>query len=990
MKKPIGIILCSLLVLASLTAASTAQSANEITGVVTDETGATLAAATVTIDNGKGVKRTAQTDEQGRYKISSITPGVYTLTVAADGFAKHSQSIEIGAKRLGPINVSLKVVINEEMEVKPDSANISTEPDKNLSAITLTPKDLEALPDDPDELLNTLREMAGASGVPGSASLYVDGFREGGRLPPKEAILMVRINANPIAAEFSEVGMGRIEIVTKPGSDKYHGGLRFNFNDESLNGRNAAATFRAPLQNRNYSGNFNGPIIRNRWGFFFDMDRREQDENAVVNATVINRATFLPTPFGATLVTPSRNLNFTIRSDFMATKRHTIGVSYRYTNSEQSNQGLNGGFDLPERAFNRHSHDDTLRFSLTSIASEFAVNEMRLELSRRTSGSKAVSPAPAVSVLDAFTSGGNQGSLFSDNSNSNMQFTDNLTFTHKKHVFKFGYRAEGVRLENLNEGNFGGSFTFGTDFERDASGAIIRDSSGQATTISALERYRRTLLGMAGYHPSQFSINTGDPTLGLTQWEMGWFAQDDWKISRRFTVSYGVRHEFQTHLDDKLNFAPRVGFGWQADSKGKSTIRGGFGLFYNWVENGVTLDTIRLDGLHQRQLLIPTPAFFPSIPTPLPSSDVLNRFSTIRVKAENLNLPYSILGMVSYDRQLPKNMFASIGYTWQRGIDLLRSRDINAPLPGSGGVRPSPAQGQLLEYESTGRSLRHELRLSLRASISRTLSVFSNYILASTHSDTDSASSLPANSLDISNEYGRAGFDVRHRFFVGGQYTLPWDVRVSPYISFSSGPPFNITTGRDNNLDGSFNDRPSLASAGSPDAVVTRIGLFNPNPLPGDQIIPRNFGNGPGQINVSMNFSKTIGFGPPPSNSAAQAARANGQQQGDQSRGRQNNPGRSNNRGGPGGGGVGGGGGRGGGFGGAGFGGGVGGPGGGGGFFGGDNKHRYNLTLSVNVQNLINHPNVPGYIGTLGSQFFASSNRVSAPRRIELAMRFAF
>ncbi|PYP84258.1 MAG: hypothetical protein DMF61_20390 [Blastocatellia bacterium AA13] len=980
MKKPLSTILCSLLLLGSFAIRATAQT-TDLAGTVTDETGAILGGATVTLDDGKGNKRTTTTDELGHYKLAGVPAGNYTLTVTADGFGTASQQIETGSKKPGPLNFSLKVVINEQMEVKPDSATISTEPDKNLSAITLTPKDLESLPDDPDELLDTLRQMAGSSGVPGSASLYVDGFREGGRLPPKEAILMVRINSNPFAAEFSEIGFGRIEIVTKPGSDKFHGGFRVNFNDESLNGRNAAAAFRAPLQVRNYSGNFNGPIIRNRWGFFFDMDRREQDDNAVVNATIINPTTFQPVPFGTTILSPTRATNFTLRTDFLATKRHSLGFSYRYTNTVQSDAGLGGGFDLPERAFNRTSHDDTLRFSLTTIASETSVNEIRMELSRRDSGARSLSNAPAISVFDAFTSGGNQGSLFSDNTNSNLEFTDNFTFTHKKHVLKFGYRADAVRVENLNRANFGGTFTFGSDFERDANGNIIHDASGEAVPITALERYRRTLLQLPGYHPSQFSITTGDPFAGLSQWEMAWFAQDDWKLSRRVTLSYGLRHEFQTHLQDKLNFAPRVGIAWQADAKGRSTIRAGGGVFYSRLDNGITLDAVRLDGAHQRQLLIPSPAFFPNVPVSVSSQDgVFERFSTLRIKAADLNAPYSIIGTVGYDRQLPKNMFMSVGYTWQRGVHLLRSRDLNAPAPGSGGIRPDPSQGQILEFESTGRSIRNEFRVTFRSNFSRTLSVFSNYILASTNSDTDSAYSLPANPFDLSAEYGRAGFDVRHRFFVGGQYALPWDVRVAPYIAVTSGPPFNIVTGRDNNLDASFIDRPSLVPAGTPGAIVTRIGIFNPDPVPGEQIIPRNFGNGPGQLNVNMNFSKTIGFGPAPAPFGAQAA--NNGQGGDQN---QRNTGRGNRGGG---GSAGGGGRRGGG--GGGFGGGAlaGGPGGG--AFGNDTRHRYNLTMSVNIQNILNHTNFPGYSGTLGSEFFALSNRALQARKVELALRFAF
>ena len=222
-----------------------------------------------------------------------MAPGVYTLTVEVEGFAKFAEQIDLTSKRNAPYDVKLAVVLAEQVEVTNDAAMVSTEPDKNLSAITLTEKDLEALPDDPDELLETLKQMAGAAGG-ADPSIYIGGFRERGQLPPKEAILRVNISQNPYSAEFSERGDSRIEIITKPGSDTFHGGFNIAFNDESLNARDAFATFRAPFQNRNFGGYFSGPIIRNRWGFFFDMQRSETDGNDYVNAIVLDPVTFLP------------------------------------------------------------------------------------------------------------------------------------------------------------------------------------------------------------------------------------------------------------------------------------------------------------------------------------------------------------------------------------------------------------------------------------------------------------------------------------------------------------------------------------------------------------------------------------------------------------------------------------------------------------------------------------------------------------------------
>jgi hypothetical protein len=977
----------------------------ELRGTVIDETNAYITAAPVTLEDANGKKYATTADERGRYRFL-VPPGVYTLSVEVEGFAKFVEQIDLTSKRTAPFDVKLAVVLNEQVEVKNDSAMVSNEPDKNLSAITLTERDLEALPDDPDELLETLKQMAGAAGG-ADAQVYVGGFHERGQLPPKEAILRINISQNPYSAEFSERGDSRIEIITKPGSDTYHGGFNLNFNDESLNARDAFATFKAPFQYRRYGGYFSGPIIRNRWGFFFDMQRNETDGNDYVNAIILDPVTFQPTPFTATVLTPTRSTNFSIRSDYLATKQHTIGVQFRHSENE-SMRGSGGGFFLPTRATNSSSSEDTLRFSLTTIASEHAVNEMRVQLSRRENLGHAVSSDIAINVLDSFNGGGSQA--FTDNSNRNLDFTDNVTYTLKNHTFKAGFRAEAVEYNNLNRSNFGGTFTFGQDFERDATGAIVPGPDGAPVPISSIELYSRVVQGVPGYRPSQFSINRGDPFIGFSQWQYGWFAQDDWKVSPRLFLSYGLRQELQTHLQDKLNLAPRFSVAWNPDKARKTTIRGGGGIFYTYVDSSLTAETIRLDGGHQEQFVIQQPNFFENIPSNL-ENGTTPRLPTIRRKAAGLNDPYTILAGVSYERPLPFKLFGSTGYSWTRGVHLLRTRNINAPRldDNDQSIFPFPGQGPILEYESTGLSTRHEMRVNVRTGFSQKITLFANYTLAFAHSNTDGANTNPANPYDLSTEWGRGGSDVRHNFFIGGSITAPWGLRVNPFVTAFSGRPFNIITGRDNNRDNQYTDRPSLANAGDPGAIVTSFGIFNPIPLAGEQIIPRNFGQGPGFVNVNLSVSKTIGFGPPPNNFRAAASGGNQQntpdgqnQQGNRNARGGNQNQRAGNRGSAGGnaGGASGGGPvmiRGGG-GPGGFSGGGGGPGmmmGG----GGDGRHKYNLTISITANDIFNHVNFASYNSVLTSPFFGIANSTSGgrgpfggggSRRIDLGLRFNF
>jgi len=581
-----------------------------------------------------------------------------------------------------------------------------------------------------------------------------------------------------------------------------------------------------------------------------------------------------------------------------------------------------------------------------------------------------------------------------------------VTYSLGKHTIKFGSRSETTKLSNLNRANFGGTFVFGADVERDAlgrpidvHGAVITDPAAQVTVpISSLELYRRVLTNTPGYRPSQFSINVGDPFVGFTQWEVGIYAQDDWRISPKLTLSYGLREEFQTHLQDKWNFAPRFSLAWAPTKKG--TIRVGSGIFYSRLDTGITFNTIRSDGIHQQNFVITRPDFFPNIPTSF--SGAITRQPTIRIKDENLKAPYQILQTVSYERQLTSKLFGSVAYTYTRGVDLLRAVNINAPVrEGNSFVKPSPDQGPILDYQSNGESNRHEVRFGFRTSFSRTFTLFANYALAWTKSDTDGSGTSPADPYNLANEYGRSTNDIRHSVFVGGSYSMKWGLRLNPFVFITSGRPFNITTGRDNNLDTIFADRPSFALPGTPGAIPTRFGTFNPDPLPGDVIIPRNFGDGPGQVNVSLSVSKTFGFGPTIGGfpgmgmgGGSQSNSNNNQAGNNQDGNRQGNNRQGGNRGG----GQGGansamnqvgsmvmrGGGP------AGGGGGFGGGGGGMARAFGDTRHKYNLTFDVRAENLLNHNNVPNFNGVLTSPFFGISNRAGDPRRVTLSMRFNF
>lgn len=925
--------------------AQAAQGLVEVHGTVADSTGAVIGGANITLADDAGHKYTTKSDDAGNYRITGIVKGSYSITVDEEGFTTYTQKLDLSERTSVVANVTMEISVKEVENINADNPGISTDPDANLSGITLSPAEIAALPDDPDDLLTTLRQMAGPTE---DAQIYVDGYREGGRLPPKEAILTIRINNNPFSAQFTEPGFGRIEIVTKPGTSDYHGGARFNFNDEYFNGRSAFALERTPLSRETYNLFFTGPIIKNKWDFFANFERRDLETDTVVSA--INPAP----PFGQLVTSigaPQTLDNYEIRTNYLVTSKNTVGLWYRHTSNVQDDQGLTG-LNLPDQEYTSIATDNTLRLSVTSVATESAVNEIRTEFSRRPTDIQAVSDTPQVSVGGAFVSGGNQGDLLNDTGTYNLAFSDDLTYTHKVHTFKFGFRTDASEIENTNRSNFGGSFLF--------SGSQVKLTNGNTVNLSPLQQYECVvapgdcIVGAANLTspvtPNQFSIITGNDFVGLTQWDYAWYANDDWKVSQSFNMSLGIRQELQTHLGHKDNFAPRFSFAWSPDKQHKSTIRGGTGIFYTIVVAAVTQAATLGNGVEQHQIVIPNPDFFLNdIPTSFP---VTPAETEITEKDPDLRMPYLWMSTVSYERSLPLKLQFSAQYSYQRGVHLLREVDLNQPFDQYAAtfVRPDPNLGAVLDVQSTGASTRNELRFTINRRLGKVL-LFGNYTYSRTYANTDAWTTVAENTYDLASDWGRAAWDYRNRAFFGGNVSLRYGITVAPYIFAQTGGPYNIivqTTGYNEPVDV---ERPAFAAPGTPDAILTPYGLLNPHPTEGDSIIPRNFGQTPGNFTVNLNLGKTFGLGP----------KLTGTTQGMGGRGQ--------------GGGLGGG--R----------GGFGGPGGG---PISDSGHKYSLTVYMYAQNLLNHVNLTTLTPLLASPLFNDPEAAAAARVITMGIRFNF
>ena len=561
------------------------------------------------------------------------------------------------------------------------------------------------------------------------------------------------------------------------------------------------------------------------------------------------------------------------------------------------------------------------------------------------------------------------------------------------HALRFGIRLRGATEDSGAPQNFNGTFSFsgGLAPQLDANNKVI--AGAPPANISSIESYRRTLAFQAlGYTPaqirqlgggaSQFTLSAGNPTSSVSQIDLGLFFGDEWKARPDLTVALGLRYELQNNIQDLKDFAPRIGLAWAPGKAGKAgtttVIRAGFGIFYDRFPLSNTLLADRYNGITQQQFVIASPDFFPNVPTALSLSG--NR-SAIQNVSPAMRAPYLMQSAVALERQLPRNTTMAVTYANSHGLHQLRSIDTNAPLPGTynssvpgSGVYPLGVAQQILVMHASGLYNQNQLIVNVNSKINSLFSMSGMYTFNRALSNTDSVSTLPANPYNMVGEYGPAATDIRHYGSITGSVTPLFGIMFSPMLILASGPPFDITVGRDVYGDGLFNARPGITTDSSrPGVVTTKYGLLDPNPVAGSNVISRNFGRGPGQVMLNMRVGRTFGFG----------AQREGVDLG-------SNPATT-----PGGGGGGGG-----------QGGGNRGGGSnpfsmGGGGAGATGNHHYNLTISMQIRNVMNHNNPGPILGNITSPLFGLANQPAGDggglfsesannRRLELQTRLTF
>lgn len=854
----------ALIVLAAFSAAAQSQSTTgNIEGRVVDSNGAVVPGISVTATNiDTSYSRTVTSDEDGNYIMVLMPPGTYKVSVgAAKGFAAatyNNVKVTVGAKT--PVDITLTVGTNVNVvDVTSDGQSVETT--RTSIATTVDEKAIDNLPVNGRNFLDFATLTPGVIRDPNRTgdlsvggqkgtlnSLQIDGTsndntffgqtlgRTGtGRAPFQFSIETVKefqINQNGFSAEFGRAGGAVINVVTKSGSNKFAGSVFEYLRDESLNAntpllkatqaRAGRLNKRPKSQTNQFGGTFGGPFVKDKAFFFFAYDgQRSTLPNPIdlpsLSTAPANVQAFLG-PKTALYNFDRKQDVFLFKTDLMLNDKNQLSFRLNQQFFTGKNNENSGPLSAEEHSGNSKVTTTTFTGSWTSTLTSKWFNEFRFQVSRDKEPGEANASAPELTVStpnNTFSIGRNNFSP-RETTIKRLQFVNNQTYLTGNHTIKYGLDFLFDRIFNFFPGIFGGSYSFtGT-----ANG--VNYGSGYAH----LSAY---LAGTPGVVPTQYRQNFGGTgTTGATTHpdsnEYAAFIQDDWRATRKVTLSLGLRYDYQSlakppiqnpnaallaagydtsfRPTDKNNIAPRFGMSYAMNEK--TVFRGGFGLFYARTpsivtgtahsQNGVQVIGISLNC--STTVICPTyPNTFATLPA-VPLAAI-----NLYLFAKNYEQPLVKQGRLSFERQLMPNLNLAITYAYYNGTNLTHTRDVNFTAPvdrpfteaggptltfqrfNIAGVNPRPltAFNRVSLFESSGHSKYNGLSFELRRNLANHFSFIAAYTYSKAKDDkpdqtivvagTDDSKILQ-NQFDVSTEYGRSDLDLKHRFVFSPVYEV--------------------------------------------------------------------------------------------------------------------------------------------------------------------------------------------------------------------------
>jgi outer membrane receptor protein involved in Fe transport len=833
--KSFALVACLLLAATAAFPQSQATTGN-IEGRVTDPNGAAVPTVTITATNQEtSLAKSTNADEGGNYRLLFLPPGKYRVTTTgAQGFAGADFGnviVTVGGRT--PLDIQLKVGGTTTMvDVAAEGQIVETS--RSAVSSTVNERAIQNLPVNGRNFLDfatltpsVVRDptRAGDLAVGGQKgtlnSLQVDGvdnnntffgqsFGRTGTRPPyqfsEESVQEFQVNQNGFSAEFGRAGGAVINVVTKSGTNQWHGSAFEYFRDESLNSNTPILTARGAkrpkLQINQFGGTLGGPIKKDRAFFFAAFDGQRSNIPNVVDApnffaqTAAIQASLAPR-MGTYQVGRDQNV-FMLKTDIRLNESNQLVLRFNQQNFTGNNNENGGPLSVEEHSGNSVAKTTTFSGSVTSTLRHNVVNEFRFQFGRDREPGEANSAVPEARIQTGggFLQLGRNNFSPRETTIKRVQFIDNLSYTHGAHNLKFGVDLNFDRIFNFFPGLFTGQYTFNSYalFASNTPASYTQNFAGPST-----------------------SGGTTNPNLN----DYGFFGQDDWRVNPKLTLNFGLRYDYQkladpsvnnpsaalaaaglnttTPVRDGNNFAPRFGFSYAFNEK--TVIRGGYGIF-NGRTTGIMLGTahsqngIQVTGVTLNCTLVPNPCLtYPAIFTTPPAAGA--QTPSLYLFARDYAQPYVQQGRIGVERELVSNMSLSVTYLFFKGVHLSHTRDINLgptvattvtdPAGATFTVlrhpaaRPIPGFTRISLFESTGDSRYNGLAVELKRRFSRGFQFIAAYTFSSAKDNrpdqtivvvgADDSKALQ-NNLDISADYGRSDLDIRHRLVFSPVYEI--------------------------------------------------------------------------------------------------------------------------------------------------------------------------------------------------------------------------
>lgn len=844
----VPLLVLSLLVLSPISSAQSAATPDKnitLSGQVADPTGALIPGATVILTQGDAVF-TATSTSDGRYRFRSIPSGIYQLTANSTGFAQ----LTIPALKLAfsrQMNLSLKIATDQQqVTVNTRAADLSLNSEENANSTVLKEGDLDALSDDPDVLQSQLNALAGPSAGPEGGQIYIDGFT-GGQLPPKSSILEVHINQNPFSAEYDRIGYGRIDILTRPGSSKFAGHVRFGYLNSALDSSNPFVSVQPSYQYYSISADATAPLGK-KASIFSAAQYWERQNQAIVRA--VNPAD-ISTTISEAFPAPYSTLQAISRLDFQLGK-HVLSLQDIVYRINRTGIGV-GQLGLPEQSSTGYDLTNIAQLRDSAVINSHLVNEVAFRWWRDSSHRTPAFLTPSITVQGAFTTGGNYQGQATDLQN-NFEIHDFATLISGNHAMRFGGLMRSYNDAYTSRANINGNYQF-----------------------QSIAQY------LAG-KPSLYSAAIiSKPLARVLSFDAALFFQDEWHWKPNLNLGLGLRVEGQNRIHDPVNWAPRFTLTWGPGNKGKTppktVVHLGFGIFYNRFRPIYQLQTVLNNGISQRTYVVQNPNFYdPS--KPVPASVLVNAGNstlTINTLAPNFHAAQNLQAAAGVDQTIGKLTTVTLSYLYTQGTHQYFTNNITAPAfdPATYTISGPVPSSYNYQYQSGGIFKQHQIIVTTREQY-RKFSLQTTYTFNHANSDVQGIASFPSIAQNPRFDFGRSTFGITHQLQAIGNWSAPYGIRLTSMLFAQSGTPYNITLGNDLTGNNQFNARPTYGICGAPDVVKTAFGCLDTNPVgKGERIVPFNLGTGPANMVLDLSMIKTVGIGPRRESSLA-SARANG------------------------------------------------------------------------------------------------------------------